>query len=63
MTDHNCKVCLRALSPSEADYHPVCCQRLFGSASPPVLPYTWEQLNELAEQSIRQHITVPGVQL
>lgn len=62
MTDHNCKVCLRALSPSEADYHPVCCQRLFGSASPPVLPYTWEQLNELAEQSIRQHITVPGVQ-
>ena len=62
MTDHNCKVCLRELLPGEADYHPVCCQKLFGSASPPVLPYTWEQLNELAEQSIRQHITVPGVQ-
>lgn len=62
MNEQNCKVCLQPLSPGEADTHPACCKKLFGSASPPTLPYTWEQLNELAKKSIQQHITVPGVQ-
>lgn len=62
MNEQNCKICLQPLSPGEAGTHTACCKKLFGSANPPTLPYTWEQLNELAKKSIQQHITVPGVQ-
>ena len=62
MRDRSCKICLRGLASGEIDYHASCCQQLFGSATPPQLPYTWEQLNALAEQVIRQRVTVPGVQ-
>lgn len=62
MNDRNCKICLNALLPGETDYHGHCCKTLFGSANPPTLPYTWEQLNALAKESIQRHITVPGVQ-
>ncbi len=62
MSDRTCKICLKALPDDWADYHPACCKMLFGSDSLPMLPYTRDQLNELAEKSIRQHITVPGVQ-
>ncbi len=57
-----CQICLQALSDPAARYHPVCCEKLFGSKQPPVFPYSWEQLNGLAEQVVRQQVTVPGVQ-
>ena len=44
------------------DFHPRCSQRIFGHVTPPVLPYTLATLNELAEEIVRQHITVTGVQ-
>jgi serine/threonine-protein kinase HipA len=50
------------LGQREAFYHPACCKKLFGSTKPPAFPYAWEELNKLAEQIVRQHITVPGVQ-
>lgn len=62
MSDRRCKICLEVVEASGADYHPACSKKLFGSASPPAFPYTWDQLNELAEKTIRQRITVPGVQ-
>lgn len=62
MKQPDCKICLQPLMDGMSDFHPACCKKLFGAATSPTLPYTWEQLNELAEQTIRQHITVPGVQ-
>jgi serine/threonine-protein kinase HipA len=62
MNKSACLICLHPLDNSEPDYHTACCRKLFGSATVPSLPYSWEQLNELAEQIIRQNITVPGVQ-
>ena len=62
MSEHRCRICLQSLEKGEALYHPTCCKKLFGSALPPVLPYSWGQLNELAEQIVRQHVAVPGVQ-
>jgi serine/threonine-protein kinase HipA len=44
------------------DFHAACCRRLFGSAQPPQLPYSWAALNALAEQIVRSHVAVPGVQ-
>ncbi len=62
MNDPRCQICLQPLDDSTEHYHPACCQKLFGSRRPPVLPYTWQALNTLAERIVRQHVTVPGVQ-
>ncbi len=62
MNDATCHICLQPLDDAEEWAHAACCKKLFGSSQQPKLPYTWEQLNELAEQSVREHVTVPGVQ-
>lgn len=62
MSERSCQICLQPLRAGEISSHSACCKKLFGSTQPPALPYTWGQLNEMAEQVIRQHVTVPGVQ-
>jgi serine/threonine-protein kinase HipA len=62
MNSHNCRICLEPLEDGIALYHENCSRSLFGFPHPPEFPYTWEQLNGLAEKIIRQHVTVPGVQ-
>lgn len=62
MTSTHCRICLDPMRDGAAPYHAACCRKLFGSPLPPELPYTWEQLNGLAEKIVRQHVTVPGVQ-
>jgi serine/threonine-protein kinase HipA len=62
MPSTNCRICLEPLGNEVTQYHAACCRKLFGAPRPPALPYTWEQLNQLAEKTIRQHVTVPGVQ-
>ncbi len=62
MPDKRCRICLQPLKNGDGFYHPTCCKKLFGSPVPPELPYTLAQLNTLAEQVVRQHVTVPGVQ-
>lgn len=57
-----CHICLQELDSSQSIYHPTCCKKLFASPTPPELPYSWNQLNKLAENIIRQQVTVPGVQ-
>ena len=62
MSERFCKICLEPIGNGASDYHPSCSQRLFGSKYPPRLPYSEKDLNMLAEQVVRQHIAVPGVQ-
>lgn len=62
MPSTNCRICLEPLGDEVAQYHAACCRKLFGAPRPPELPYTWDQLNQLAEKTVRQHVTVPGVQ-
>ncbi len=57
-----CRICLALLEEGVEDYHVACSRRLFDSPVPPVLPYSWDDLNALAEQVVRRHVTVPGVQ-
>ena len=61
MSNTNCRICLQPLDDG-SHYHPACCRQLFNSPHPPSLPYSWEQINEMAERIVRQHVTVPGVQ-
>jgi len=62
MSNPRCKICLEPLSNGGIEYHPACCRKLFGGVLPPQLPYTWANLNALAEQVVRSHVAVPGVQ-
>ena len=57
-----CKICLGVLGREEKDSHAACCRRLFGGAQTPLVPYSWATLNSLAEQIVRSHVAVPGVQ-
>ncbi len=61
-TESRCLICLKELGKEEPIYHPSCCKKLFGTSLPPELPYSWNQLNKLAEKIIRLQVTVPGVQ-
>ena len=62
MNNLRCKICLGVIDGEEMDFHAACCRRLFGSAQTPQLPYSWAALNSMAEQIVRSHVAVPGVQ-
>ena len=55
-----CSICCEPSPGGEC--HPRCCLGLYGTRVPPTLPYTWESLNALAENVVRQSVSVPGVQ-
>jgi len=57
---NRCLIC--GMEHGDGDYHPRCSRRLFGQPEPPVVEYSWKDLNRLAERAIRRRIAVPGVQ-
>lgn len=57
-----CLICCQPLGPKETRYHPKCSAGLFGSKAIPAFLYNWADLNQLAENSIKRSVTVPGVQ-
>lgn len=62
MSDLRCRICLHVLGDQEKDSHSACCRKLYGGTQPPQVPYTWEELNSLAEKIVRSHVAIPGVQ-
>lgn len=56
-----CLYCYQALS-GETDFHESCSQKFFGSKTPPLIPYSLEQMEELAQNVVERSIAVPGVQ-
>lgn len=59
---NKCLYCYKQLGEQEIDFHPTCSRKIFGSKTPPLLPYTEDQMFELADKVIKNHITVTGVQ-
>lgn len=57
-----CLYCYQELEEGQVDYHPACARKFFGSETAPVLPYTRENMSELARQVIRTSASVTGVQ-
>jgi serine/threonine-protein kinase HipA len=57
-----CLYCYQNLAENESDFHASCSRKIFGQPTPPELPYTEEQMEELAMQVVRSQITVTGVQ-
>ncbi|MGP1461484.1 MAG: HipA domain-containing protein [Bacteroides sp.] len=57
-----CLYCYEPLGEGEADYHPRCSRKLFGTPKPPLLPYTSKEVRSLADEVIRSQTTLTGVQ-
>ena len=57
-----CLYCYQELEEGQQDFHPACARRFFGKAEAPILPYSRDNINDLAKQSVLNRITVPGVQ-
>ena len=57
-----CLYCYQELGEGQTDFHPGCARKFFGSEAAPVLPYTRENMSELARQVIRTSTSVTGVQ-
>ena len=57
-----CLFCYQPLEENEVDFHPGCSRKIFGQPEPPILPYTEEQMGELALKVVQSQIAVTGVQ-
>ncbi|HCS20061.1 MAG TPA: toxin HipA [Bacteroidetes bacterium] len=59
---NRCLYCYQILLEGETDFHASCSKKMFGTVEPPVLPYTEEQMAELAGEIIQSQSTITGVQ-
>ena len=57
-----CLYCYHELEEGQVDFHPSCARKFFGSKTAPILPYTRNNMAELARQVIRASVSVTGVQ-
>lgn len=57
-----CLYCYQSLNDVEIDFHPKCVKLFFGMNRAPVLPFKQNELEKLAQLSVKESITVPGVQ-
>ena len=57
-----CLYCYHELEEGQVDIHPACARKIFGTDTAPVLPYTRDNMSELARQVIRTSASVTGVQ-
>jgi len=57
-----CLFCYQPLENQTEDFHPSCSKKIFGQSSPPVLPYSEEDLEPLAKLVIENHTALTGVQ-
>ena len=57
-----CLYCYQELEEGQVDFHQACARKFFGSDVAPILPYTRDNMSELARQVIRTSSSVTGVQ-
>jgi serine/threonine-protein kinase HipA len=62
MKEDRCLYCYQPLPADVADFHPACSRQFFGTATPPAMDYSNEQMQELAKQIVVKSIAVTGVQ-
>lgn len=61
MMKNKCLYCYESLE-SENDFHEKCSMQFFGTSVPPEIPYSLDQMDELAKQVVERSVAVPGVQ-
>jgi len=58
---NHCHICC-GKNDEDGLYHSTCLRRFYGSTQLPELPFSLNDLNELAAQIVRSRVSVPGVQ-
>ena len=59
----NCLYCYQPLpAEGQPDFHERCSQDFFGKKSAPVLPYSLDDMAELAKNVVERSVAVPGIQ-
>ena len=58
---HRCLYCYDWIE-KEIDFHEKCSITFFGAAIPPTIPYSLDQMSELAKDVVERSVAVPGVQ-
>lgn len=58
---NKCLYCYNELSEGK-DFHEKCSLEFFGTEIPPKLPYSLDQMSELAKNVVERSVAVPGVQ-
>lgn len=58
----NCLYCYKSLDKEKTDFHEHCSFEFFGTKTPPILDYSFDQMAELAKNVVERRIAVPGVQ-
>ena len=59
---NKCLYCYKELRPGEVDFHPECSRKMFGTSAAPELPYSRDNMSELASKVIKTSTSVTGVQ-
>ncbi len=59
---NKCLYCYKPLSDNEKDFHKSCARKIFETSSVPELPYTRDNIKELAREIVSASTTVTGVQ-
>ena len=62
MIMERCLYCYQSLEQGQVDFHPQCSKKIFGTAVPPVLPYTKSDIESLGLEVVRCQVTITGVQ-
>lgn len=57
-----CLYCYKELVNGEQDYHVGCIKKAFGTKGVPEMPYTRDNINDLARDLVLQQTTITGVQ-
>jgi serine/threonine-protein kinase HipA len=58
---HRCLYCYDSLEEGR-DFHEKCSLKFFGTKVAPIIPYSLDQMSELAMQVVERSVSVPGVQ-
>lgn len=59
---NKCLYCYKEIDNARKDYHPQCVKAFYGTSTPPELPYSLDEMEILAKNSVAQSVTIPGVQ-
>lgn len=62
MEKNRCLYCYKELEEGQHDFHPSCARKFFGTSEAPIMPYTRDNMHELAQRVIRTSTSVTGVQ-
>ncbi|MCF8380152.1 MAG: HipA domain-containing protein [Bacteroidales bacterium] len=62
MKKNRCLYCYQLIEGGENDFHRNCSRKIFGTEMPPLLPWSEDQMLQLAEKVIKSQTAVTGVQ-